>query len=101
MFDFMAISDHEVVRLKSEVEHLRGEVARLDEAAQIAEINLSFKTNQYEQKLAMMQRELQKQQNHHQCQDSIAELNEKIEYMEEMLRMKSVEIEENDDRFIE
>lgn len=83
------------------MEGLQGEVAKLDEAAQTAEISLSFKTNQYEQKLAMMQRELQRQQSHRHCQENIAELNEKNEYLEEMLRMKSVEIEENDDRFIE
>lgn len=89
------------MRLKPEVERLRGEVAKLDEAAQAAEINLSLKTNQYEQKLAMMQRELVKQQSHSQCQETIAGLNEKIEYIESMLKMRLAEIEENDDRFIE
>ncbi|KAF8586110.1 hypothetical protein K439DRAFT_1341719 [Ramaria rubella] len=97
----MNASDHDVIKLKSEVERLRSEAAKFDEAAQAAEINLSFKSNQFEQKMAMMQRELQKQQSHHQCQENLAELNEKNEYLEEMLRMKSVEIEENDDRFIE
>jgi hypothetical protein len=84
-----------------EVDLLRSEAAKFDEAAQTAEISLSFRTVQFEQKLAMMQRELKKQQEHRQCQESVAELKEKNEYLEEMLRMKSVEIEENDDRFIE
>ena len=83
------------------MERLREEAARFDEAAQTAEISLSFKTAQFEQKLAMMQRELKKQQGHRQCQETMSELTEKNEYLEEMLRMKSVEIEENDDRFIE
>lgn len=94
-------SDQEIMRLKEEVEGLRTEAAKFDEAAQKAEVSLSFKTVQFEQKVAMMQRELKKQQEHRHCQESIAELKEKTEYLEEMLRMKSVEIEENDDRFIE
>lgn len=83
------------------MECLREEVAKFDEAAQTAEVSLSFKTAQFEQKLAMMQRELKKQQGHRQCQETMSELTEKNVYLEEMLRMKSVEIEENDDRFIE
>lgn len=94
-------SDQEILRLKKDIEHLSAEAAKFDEAAQKAEISLSFKTVQFEQQLAMMQRELKRQQDHHQCQESISEVKEKNEYLEEMLRMKSVEIEENDDRFIE
>jgi hypothetical protein len=56
--------------------------------------------NQYEQKLAMALHELQRQQSHRHCQENIAELSEKHEYLEEMLRMKLVEIEENDNCFI-
>jgi uncharacterized protein YukE len=109
--DSLGVSDNEALRFKPEVERLRGEVAKLDKAAQTAEISLSLKTTQYEQKLTMMQQELQQQQHqhqqahqqqsHHQCEETISELNEKIEYLEEMLKMRSAEIEENDDRFIE
>jgi hypothetical protein len=107
--DSLGVSDNEA--FKPEVERLRSEVAKLNKAAQTMEISLSIKTTQYEQKLTMMEQQQQQQQrqhqqahqqqSHHQCEETISELNEKIEYLEEMLRMRSVEIEENDDHFIE
>jgi len=94
-------SEHDALTSRSEAERLRAANIRLEEAAQAAEINLMFKTNQLEQKLAVTEREVQKQQSHSKCEDTIAELKEKTDYLEGMLSMLNAEIEEKDDRYLE
>ena len=94
-------SDHELTRLKADAELWRNQAVKLDDIKQQMEVDHAVRINHFNQVIGKMERELQKEQSHRKCEDSISELKEKIEYLEEMLRMKTVEIEENDDRFIE
>lgn len=100
-FPFPVLSEHELHALEVDMQHLRAQIPKLEETARSAEAALVLRTSQFEQKLALAQRELEKGGNHRQCEETVSELREKIEYLEEVLQMKSAEIEENDDRFIE
>jgi hypothetical protein len=66
-----------------------------------AEIQLTFQTTQHNQTVASLKREIQLLQAASQPDERIQELEEKIGYMDELMRSKTQEIEENDDRFIE
>ncbi|KAF8515822.1 hypothetical protein BU17DRAFT_67745 [Hysterangium stoloniferum] len=94
-------SDHEVAKLKADVDIWRNQAVKLDDTKQQMEVDHAVRINHFTQVVAKMERELEKEQSHRKCEDSMSEFKEKIEYLEEMLRMKAVEIEENDDRFIE
>ncbi|GJJ13115.1 hypothetical protein Clacol_007365 [Clathrus columnatus] len=83
-------SEHELHILESKVQQLRDQVIKFEEAAQTAETAL-----------IAMQCKPEKGGNNDQYEEIMAEFREKIEYLEEVLQMKSTEIEENDDRFIE
>lgn len=60
-----------------------------------------MQTIQHEQTVASLRRELNALRAQPRLEDEIAELREKNLEMEELLRAKCLEIEENDDRFIE
>ena len=60
-----------------------------------------MQTIQHEQAVASLKRELNSLRAQPRLEDEIAELKEKNAEMEELLRAKCLEIEENDDRFIE
>jgi len=66
-----------------------------------AEIQLTFQTTQHNQTVTSLKREIQLLQAASQPDERVQELEEKISYMDELMRSKTQEIEENDDRFIE
>jgi hypothetical protein len=64
-------------------------------------MQLTFQSTQHDQAVASLKREIQLLQASARPDERIQELEEKIHYMDELMRSKTQEIEENDDRFIE
>ncbi|KAL1951328.1 hypothetical protein VTO73DRAFT_477 [Trametes versicolor] len=87
--------------LEAELVELRTKCTALDKLAKTTEANLAMQTIQHEQTVASLRRELNALRAQPRLEDEIAELREKNLEMEELLRAKCLEIEENDDRFIE
>ncbi|OSD03331.1 hypothetical protein PYCCODRAFT_263209 [Trametes coccinea BRFM310] len=94
-------SQQRVSTLEAELEELRAKCTALDKLAKNTEANLAMQTIQHEQTVATLKRELNVLRAQPRLEDEIAELKEKNAEMEELLRAKCLEIEENDDRFIE
>lgn len=87
--------------LEAELEQLRTKCTTLDKRAQSTEANLAMQTIQHEQTVAVLRRELNALRSQPSIEEEIAELKEKNAEYEELLRAKCLEIEENDDKFIE
>jgi hypothetical protein len=66
-----------------------------------AQLKLSFQKAEYEHLLASLRREVETLKSKPDFTEAIAEMEEKNREMEELLRAKSAEVEENDDQFIE
>ncbi|KAI0360948.1 hypothetical protein OH77DRAFT_379767 [Trametes cingulata] len=96
-----ADSERRASALESELADLRTKCTTLDKLAKNTEANLAMQTIQHEQTVAALKRELNALRAQPRLEDEIAELREKNAEMEELLRAKCLEIEENDDRFIE
>jgi hypothetical protein len=74
---------------------------RAERDGKAAEMQLTFQTTQHNQAVASLKREIQLLQAASRPDERIQELEENISYMDELMRSKTQEIEENDDRFIE
>ncbi|KAI0652477.1 hypothetical protein C8Q79DRAFT_899739 [Trametes meyenii] len=96
-----AEGERRVSELLAELEGLRVKCTTLDKLAQTTEANLAMQTIQHEQTIASLKRELNALRSQPRFEDQIAELKEKNAEYEELLRAKCLEIEENDDRFID
>jgi len=68
---------------------------------EVAAMQLTFQSAQHDKAVASLEREIQLLQATSGPDEKIQELEEKISYMDELMRSKTQEIEENDDRFIE
>lgn len=96
-----ACSEQHVASLESELSELRAKSTALDKLAQTTEANLAMQKIQHEQTVASLRRELNALRAQPSAEDEIADLREKNTEYEELLRAKCLEIEENDDKFIE
>jgi hypothetical protein len=76
-------------------------LARFEKSAKAAEVNLSLQGAQHKRETADLQRELQVLRLQPNLSDIVVELEERNSEMEELLRNKCAEIEENDDRALE
>ncbi|KAI0931538.1 hypothetical protein AcW1_001086 [Taiwanofungus camphoratus] len=94
-------SEHQIATLTQDLEDARGSYLRSEKACKVAEVNLSMREIQHEQTLAALRRNLSSLRANPKLEDKIAELEERNLEMEDLLRNKCLEIEENDDRFIE
>ncbi|CDO73022.1 hypothetical protein BN946_scf185007.g76 [Trametes cinnabarina] len=99
--DIQYNSERHVSTLEAELQDLRNKCTALDKLAKSTEANLAMQTIQHEQTVASLKRELNTLRAQPRLEDEIADLREKNAEMEELLRAKCLEIEENDDRFIE
>ena len=79
----------------------RADYIRAEKEAKTAEINLSLQAVQHETAISNLRKELAALQESSKLEEVVLELREKNEEMEELLKAKCLEIEENDDRFIE
>ncbi|KAF9486584.1 hypothetical protein BDN70DRAFT_822370 [Pholiota conissans] len=94
-------SDTLAATLKADIERLRENLARSEKACKAAEVNLSLQNAQHKRETAEFQRELKALQVRPNLEQALANLEERNNEMEELLRAKCTEIEENDDRVLE
>lgn len=87
--------------LRGDVERLLAEVARAEKACKAAEVNLSLQNAQHKRETAEFQRELAALRIRPNVEQALHDLEERNNEMEELLRSKCTEIEENDDRVLE
>lgn len=94
-------SESRNVSLQEALELTRTELSRSERSGKEAEINLSLKTVQHDQIVSGLRQELAALKATPRLDDVVAELEERNRDMDELLRSKCTEIEENDDRILE
>jgi hypothetical protein len=94
-------SVHESDAIKTELEQVKEKYAHAERDGKAAEMQLTFLSAQHDQAVASLKREIQLLKASSTPDERVQELEEKIGYMDELMRSKTQEIEENDDRFIE
>lgn len=94
-------SENITTTLKGDIELLRASLARSEKACKAAEVNLSLQNAQHKRETAEFQRELSALRVRPNLEQALADLEERNNEMEELLRAKCAEIEENDDRVLE
>jgi hypothetical protein len=89
--------------LKGDIERTKADLARSEKSWNTAEVNLSLQNAQHKREMAELERELSafRSMPMPNLEQALAELEERNSEMEELLRNKCVEIEENDDRALE
>ena len=80
---------------------MKEKCAHAERDGKAAEMQLTFQAAQHDQAFTSLKREIQLLQATSRPDERVQELEEKIGYMDELMRSKTQEIEENDDRFIE
>ncbi|KAF8204088.1 hypothetical protein BJ912DRAFT_896040 [Pholiota molesta] len=94
-------SENTITTLKGDIDLLRASLARSEKACKAAEVNLSLQNAQHKRETAEFQRELSALRVRPNLEQALADLEERNNEMEELLRAKCAEIEENDDRVLE
>ena len=87
--------------LKGDIERTKADLARSEKSWKTAEVNLSLQNAQHKREMTELERELSAFRLMPNLEQALAELEERNSEMEELLRNKCVEIEENDDRALE
>lgn len=76
-------------------------MALCEKACKAAEVNLSLQNAQHKRETAELQRELSALRSRPNLAEALSELEERNNEMEELLKIKCIEIEANDDMKIE
>jgi myosin protein heavy chain len=87
--------------LKTDLERLRADLAGSEKACKAAEVNLSLQNAQHKRESSELRRELSVLRSRPNLEQAVTELEERNNEMEDLLRAKCTEIEENDDRVLE
>ena len=87
--------------LQEALDHTRGELSRSEKSGKEAEINLSLQSVRNDQIISSLRRELSTLKTHPRLDGVVAELEERNRDMDELLKSKCAEIEDNDDRILE
>ena len=87
--------------MKGDIERIKADLARYEKSWKTAEVNLSLQNAQHKREMTELERELSAFRLMPNLEQALAELEERNSEMEELLRNKCVEIEENDDRALE
>ncbi|CAA7264831.1 unnamed protein product [Cyclocybe aegerita] len=97
------VKDNEqlAIVLKGDIERLQADLARSEKACKAAEVNLSLQNAQHKRETSELQRELSTLRSRPNLENALYELEQRNNEMEELLRAKCAEIEENDDRVLE
>ncbi|KAF7347608.1 hypothetical protein MVEN_01517700 [Mycena venus] len=90
-----------VASLTSDLENARAQHARAEKAGKAAEVNLSLQNAQHRREMSELEKQLTALQAQPDLSGVIADLEERNNEMEELLKNKCAEIEENDDRALE
>ncbi|KAJ6483897.1 hypothetical protein DFH09DRAFT_1004524 [Mycena vulgaris] len=87
--------------LTDDLEHVKAQHARAEKTGKATEVNLSLQSAQHRREMAELQSQLAALQSQPDLEGVVAELEERNNEMEELLKNKCAEIEENDDRALE
>ena len=87
--------------MKGDIERTKADLAHSEKSWNTAEVNLSLQNAQHKREMIELERELSAFRSMPNLEQALAELEERNSEMEELLRNKCVEIEENDDRALE
>ena len=93
-------SESEIVALKKQLEDTHAAQVQWEKTAKSAEVKLDLQVAQHNKMVESLRRELSAMQETAKLADTVADLQERNAEMEELLKAKCQEIEENDDRFI-
>ncbi|KAJ7170199.1 hypothetical protein C8R46DRAFT_994980 [Mycena filopes] len=94
-------SEQVAASLTADLEQVRVQHARAEKTGKAAEVNLSLQNAQHRREMSELQRQLAALQSQPDLSGVIADLEERNNEMEELLKLKCAEIEENDDRALE
>ena len=94
-------SEKAVASLKEALERTCADLSNSEKSGKAAEISLSLHVAQHGRAMASLQRELATLRSKPNLEETVARLEAENQEMEESLRSKCAEIEENDDRIIE
>lgn len=94
-------SERESQRLKAELEHVQGERFQAIKAEKSAQMELTLQSSRYEQTVSSLRRQIETLQPSAQQEEIIVDLRDELQRMDDMLRAKTQEVEDNDDRFLE
>ncbi|KAF8215930.1 hypothetical protein K438DRAFT_1799738 [Mycena galopus ATCC 62051] len=94
-------SEQVVASLTSDLEQAKAQYARAEKAGKAAEVNLSLQNAQHRREMSEVQEQLTALQSQPDLSGVLADLEERNNEMEELLKNKCAEIEENDDRALE
>ncbi|KIK70615.1 hypothetical protein GYMLUDRAFT_104768, partial [Collybiopsis luxurians FD-317 M1] len=86
-----------IANLRAELQQVNDHLTKVEKACNTAEINLSLQNAQHKRELSQLHRELESWKERPNLEQAISELEERNNEMEELLRKKCEEIEENDD----
>ncbi|KAF7337491.1 Wd40 containing snare-dependent exocytosis protein [Mycena sanguinolenta] len=95
------VDEQLVASLTSDLEQAKAQYARAEKAGKAAEVNLSLQNAQHRREMAEVQKQLAALQSRPDLSSALADLEERNNEMEELLKNKCAEIEENDDRTLE
>lgn len=94
-------SETRIQSLTNDLEETRTKLVELEKAYQGLEAESSMREIQQEQTINALKRDLQAMRANPSLEEKIADLEERNMDLEELLRNKCTEIEDNDDRIIE
>ncbi|KAJ7597437.1 hypothetical protein C8J56DRAFT_319481 [Mycena floridula] len=94
-------SELQTTQLSADLERCRLDLARVQRSSNTAEVNLGLLGAQHKREMSQLQRELDSLKSRPNLEQAVDELRERNEEMEELLRVKCREIEDNDDRALE
>ncbi|KAJ7103250.1 hypothetical protein B0H15DRAFT_767432, partial [Mycena belliarum] len=95
------VKERQVDPITAVLSQVRSQLARAEKTGKAAEVNLSLQSAQHRREMAELQSQLSALQSQPDMSGIIAELEERNNEMEELLKNKCAEIEENDDRALE
>ncbi|KAJ2931894.1 hypothetical protein H1R20_g5200, partial [Candolleomyces eurysporus] len=93
--------ERSIETLKSDMYDVRAKLDAAEQANAKVTLNLSLLTAQHKREMAEAQREVERLRSKSNLEQTIAELEERNQEMDQLLKEKCTEIEENDDRTLE
>ncbi|KAJ3731968.1 hypothetical protein DFJ43DRAFT_998068, partial [Lentinula guzmanii] len=90
-------SEHTIANLRAELQHVNHHLAKVEKACNTAEVNLSLQNAQHRREVSQLNQEVETLKSRPDLEGVVAELEERINEMEDLLKKKCEEIEENDD----
>lgn len=107
VFDFLLLSfaflnsEETIIALNAELEAISAELARSEKSGKATQVNLSLQSVQHKREMADLRREVEALSSKPDLEEALVELENRNNEMEELLKAKCAEIEENDDRALE